>query len=101
MLSRVRGINDSRNYYTGLSILDKDAFYEWALSDVGYNNLYDDWVQNDYRTDLCPSINRKDSTLGYLIPNMEWTTTSYSRISGLASRTWRPYKNSEYGKEPR
>lgn len=94
MLSRVRGINDPEGYYTGLDILSKYTFYSWALSDVEYNRLYDDWVQSDYSTSLCPSINRKDSTLGYLLPNMEWTTTIHNRVSGLAGRAWRPYKNS-------
>lgn len=94
MLSRVRGINDPGGYYAGLHILSKDLFYAWAMGDVEYNRLYNDWAQSGYVTRLCPSINRKDSTLGYLIPNMEWTTTLDNRTSGLASRTWRPYKNS-------
>lgn len=100
MLSRVRGINDSKGRYTGLAIVPKAAFYAWALSDTEYNRLYDNWVQNGYNVHLCPSVNRKDSTLGYLLPNMEWTTTIDNRISGLAGRAWRPYKNSSYGKEP-
>lgn len=77
MLSRVKGIAPKgRHRYKDLEILNKQEFYEWSLNDTEYNRLYDEWVKSGYDRRLSPSIDRIDTTKGYVLGNMQWLTHS-------------------------
>ena len=88
MSSRVTGIlKHKQHLYEGLSILGKDAFYEWSLSkDSGFIELLDSYAASGYDMKLAPSIDRKDSTLGYEASNIRWITHSENSRLGAMSR---------------
>ena len=87
MLSRVSGIQKKKAHlYKGLSILDKQVFYSWALKDKEYNLLFDSWVKSAYTRALSPSIDRIDVTKGYIEGNMRWITHSQNSRLGSLNR---------------
>ena len=87
MESRVLGIVKGKAHlYEGMSVLDRDVFYEWSLSDPDFNTLYEDWVQSGYEIKLSPSIDRLDVDKGYELGNMRWITHSENSRLGALSR---------------
>jgi hypothetical protein len=73
MLSRVTGVLKTKAHlYKGLAILDKEAFYEWALNDEEFNRLFSIWVGSNYGKDLSPSIDRINPKIGYAQGNIRW-----------------------------
>lgn len=91
MLSRVTGIQKEKAHiYLGLPILAKEAFYEWALSDLNFNTLFDAWEKSKYKRTLSPSVDRIDSSLGYLAENIRWITHSQNSYLGSQSRYSHP-----------
>ena len=88
MLSRVRGILKKKAHlYGGLDILPKKEFYEWASGDKNFDTLFSAYSKSGYQMRLSPSINRIDSTVGYIDGNMEWITHSEnSRLGSISKR---------------
>jgi len=83
MLSRVRGIQtEDAHLYEGLEILDKSDFYTWSLSDKSFNDLFDVWILNDSPIRICPSIDRVNTSLGYVFGNIRWITQSENSSLG-------------------
>lgn len=84
MLSRVRGIQtECAHLYEGLEILDKSDFYTWSLSDKDFNDLFEAWILSDTPMRICPSIDRVNTSLGYVGGNIRWITQSEnSRLGG-------------------
>lgn len=77
MLSRVRGILKKKSHlYEGLDIIDKDKFYEWSLNDAEYLRIFKEWEKSGYDIKLSPSIDRMDSSEGYVEGNIRWLTFS-------------------------
>lgn len=77
MQSRISGVQKLKAHlYKGKNILPRQEFYEWALNDKQFHNLFDVWESKKYERKLSPSINRIEPELGYLISNMEWITHS-------------------------
>lgn len=73
MTSRVKGILKKKAHlYEGLEILDKDTFYSWSKENEDYKNLYQAWVESGYEHRLAPSIDRVDSSGGYVMGNIRW-----------------------------
>jgi hypothetical protein len=62
--------------YKGLPILDRESFYNWSGSDDSFNELYNKWVESGYDRKLSPSIDRIDSSFGYVLDNIQWLTHS-------------------------
>lgn len=88
MQSRIYGVQKAKHHlYKGKPLLDKQEFYEWALSCEEFHKLYDAWVDSDYDRKLTPSVDRVDSTKGYEVGNMEWVTHSENSRRGAL---WRP-----------
>lgn len=86
MQSRVSGIlKAKRHLYEGLDILDRDAFYEWAMSCQEFHDMFDAWAAGGYRCGDSPSVDRIDTAKGYVLPNMQWLThrENSSRASKL------------------
>lgn len=87
MKSRVCGVTKNKNHlYLGLSLLDKNVFYEFSKSNLVFNQLYIEWVKSGYQRSLTPSVDRIDSSKGYDIDNIQWLTFAENSIKGLKSR---------------
>ena len=85
MESRVKGIVKAKAHlYEGLDLLNRGDFYLWSLADYSFNKLYDDWSLSNYPIGLSPSIDREDTSVGYIVGNIRWITHSEnSRLGGL------------------
>lgn len=86
MLSRVSGVTKNKNHlYLGLSILKKETFYNYSLTNDSFNFLFYQWEMNNYDRKLTPSIDRIDSKKGYDIDNIQWITFSENCSRGAKS----------------
>lgn len=90
MLSRVRGIQtEYAHLYEGLDILDKSDFYVWSLADKSFNDLFDTWISSGSPIRICPSIDRVNTSLGYISDNIRWITQSEnSSLGGKMCQKW-------------
>jgi len=89
MKSRVEGVQKVKHHlYAGKHLLDKETFYEWALADEHFHDLFKLWEAGLYSRKLTPSVDRVDSSKGYHVVNMEWVTHSENSRRGAISK-WR------------
>lgn len=73
MLSRVTGVQSKKAHlYEGLDVLSKEQFYEWALANEDFHELFEEYEKSDYDMRLAPSVDREDSSKGYNLDNMRW-----------------------------
>jgi hypothetical protein len=72
MLQRVKGEHRAR--YTGLALLPRTEFIQFALNDSNFNELFDQWHANGYTYKLTPSVDRVDNTGGYTRDNIRFVT---------------------------
>lgn len=87
MKSRVTGIQKLKAHlYLGKELLPKEDFYNWSKNNLQFQNLYKNWVINNYDQKLSPSINRIDPNIGYRLDNIEWITHSMNSKLGTLSR---------------
>ena len=85
MQNRVAGHKDIR--YLGLEIISRVSFYEWAQNRVDFNMLFLLWKEGGHKLKLKPTVDRIDSSRGYMIENMRWLTFSEnSRLGGMYIR---------------
>jgi len=76
MSQRVRGVQKKYyKYYKDLPILSRQDFYRWTKR-TRYMKLWKAWADSGYQCSLSPSIDRIDSSKGYVIGNMQWITKS-------------------------
>lgn len=88
MQSRVSGIQKKKAHlYAGKEILNRDDFYEWALSSRDFHDLFERWENSGYDRKLSPTVDRIDPNFGYTIENMQWLTHSENSRRG---GQWRP-----------
>lgn len=84
---RCRGFEKNKAHiYSGLSFVSKDVFLDWSLNSEQYKSLYDKYVLSNYEQKLAPSIDRIDSSIGYVIGNMQFITNSENSRRGANSR---------------
>lgn len=77
MLSRVTGVvKNKQHLYMGKSIMDKNDFYEYSLTNERFNTLFDEWKECGCDRKKTPSIDRIDPLKGYDIDNVQWVTFS-------------------------
>lgn len=87
MLSRTAGIQSKKAHlYEGLDLLSKEDFYDWAESENSFLTLFSDYKESGWEMKLAPSIDRIDSTKGYILDNMRWLTHSENSSLGAASK---------------
>lgn len=85
MESRVVGILKKKAHlYEGLPILPREDFYRWAMASYEFHRLFDGWVKSGYQCGESPSVDRIDSSKGYVLGNMQWLT--HRENSRLTSR---------------
>jgi hypothetical protein len=87
MKSRIYGIQKAKAHlYEGKFLLNKEEFYEWALSHKEYKRLHNNWVKSGYDRKLCPTVDRINSSEGYTKDNIRWLTHSENSRLGCLSR---------------
>lgn len=95
MKSRIEGIQYLKAHlYQNKELLDKESFYSWANSQEAFHNLFDVWEHSRYDRKLTPSVDRKESSRGYTIDNMEWVTHSENSRRGSRNRHGKTRSNS-------
>ena len=73
MQSRVQGIQWRKMHlYEGKELIDRDQFYSWSKQNSDFHNLFSEWESSGYQRRITPSIDRIDSSFGYVIGNMRW-----------------------------
>ena len=88
MLSRINGVQKHKHHlYVGKQILDKKDFYNWALSHEDFHKLFKDYEDSGYNRKLCPTVDRINPCLGYVLSNIRWLT--HSENSRLTSRNYK------------
>ena len=88
MKSRVEGVQKQKHHlYRGKEILSKEDFYKWALSEESkFYHLFKVYIESGKDRRLAPSVDRIDSSKGYVLENMEWVTHSENSRRGALSR---------------
>lgn len=88
MLSRVTGVQHRKAHlYEGLEILDKEDFYKWSLENSDFLSLFEEYKDSGFEMRLAPSVDRKDSTLGYTLDNIRWLPHwKNSQLGALSDR---------------
>jgi hypothetical protein len=87
MKSRVSGIQKLKSHlYAGKELLEKEAFYAWAMHHPTFLKLFEEWVASSYDRKLCPTVDRTDSSRGYTLENMTWVTHSENSRRGAVER---------------
>jgi len=87
MKSRIEGVQKSKAHlYKDKELLDKEEFYSWAKSCKEFHGLFNDWVESGYDRKMAPSPDRINSSIGYIISNIEWVTMSENSRRGSLSR---------------
>lgn len=98
MKSRVDGIQKTKHHlYAGKFLLDKSNFYEWAINQQKFHELFLEWENAGYERRLCPSVDRIDSSLGYETSNMEFVPFHENCRRGLYSKLKKLYSQSQIG----
>lgn len=86
MKSRIEGVQKAKHHlYRGKEILSKEEFYEWANCSPMFRVLFRQYEESGYDRKQAPSVDRKDSTRGYTLDNMEWVTHSVNSQRGSLS----------------
>jgi hypothetical protein len=87
MKSRVEGIQKEKHkLYVGKELLEKNCFYEWAMSQSEFHELFSIWETSGYERRLTPSVDRIKSEIGYVVGNMEFVTHSENSRRGALAK---------------
>lgn len=71
--------NGKKYSVNGTIFLTKDEWLKWCYEPNNYKKfieIYNNWVQSDFKEKLSPSIDRIDNSLGYIVSNLQWLTKS-------------------------
>lgn len=87
MQSRVSGVQWQKSHlYQNMTILPKEEFYDWLLSNETFLTLFSQYEVSGYQRKLAPSVDRIDSKRGYELDNMEIVTMSENSRRGSISQ---------------
>lgn len=53
----------------------RNELFIWINSQENFQELYDNWVESGYKTDMKPSVDRIDDYKGYTLQNIRLVTT--------------------------
>lgn len=83
MKSRISGVQYQKfHLYQGKELLPKEEFYNWAKNNSKFWDLFEQYKASNYDRKLAPSVDRVNSSIGYIIENMEWVTHSENSRRG-------------------
>jgi hypothetical protein len=92
MQSRVQGIQwQKKHLYENMELLPREEFYQWILNDETFKRLYESYVTSGYQRKLAPSVDRLDSSKGYIFGNMEIVTMSENSRRGAIEKSIKYY----------
>lgn len=87
MRKRVSGKDLTKiHLYKGMVIIPRGDFKVWVLSQDSFHSLFDLWVESGHKLAYIPSIDRIDSSIGYIVDNMRILTHSENSRLGAISR---------------
>ncbi len=87
MKSRVTGVQKAKfHLYEGLELMSKEDFYNLALNDKVFDQLFKEYEDSGYEMSLAPSPDRVDSQRGYTPDNIDFVTHSVNSRNGSFSR---------------
>lgn len=75
MLARHDGRSTHRSGSQGKGIMSQEAFIDWCKRPenmADFLTIYFEWVQSGFSRWFSPSIDRIDSTKGYVAGNLKW-----------------------------
>lgn len=75
MLARHDGRSTHMSGSLGKGIMSQEAFYDWCKRPenmADFLTIYFEWVQSGFNRYYSPSIDRMDSSKGYLAGNLKW-----------------------------
>ena len=77
MQSRILGIQWKKEHlYKGKCLMTREDFYNWAMNNDTFHELFNNWELSKHDRRLAPSIDRINSELGYSIDNVQIITFS-------------------------
>lgn len=95
MQSRITGVQKHKAHlYLGKELLSRESFYTWAKNNESFYKLWDVYVATGYERKLAPTVDRIDSSKGYLLDNMEWVTHSENSRRGTLAKAAKNLCNS-------
>jgi len=83
MLARVDGRTKRKYKVQGTKICTKKEFIDWCYKKenlIAFQKLHSEWVKNNYCRKLCPSIDRINNSLSYIIGNIQWITQQKNSV---------------------
>lgn len=83
LVNRVNGYGKAR--YSGMELLSRDDFRTWAKSQGQLYALYHDWNKEGHTRKFMPTVDRIDSSQGYILGNIRWLTQSENSRLGRMS----------------
>lgn len=90
MKARVSGYGHS--FYKHLPLLSKDEFLHWAINNKKFLKLFEEYKSMDMKRKYAPSIDRIDTTKGYIVGNLQFITVSENSKKYL-QRRWNSGRN--------
>lgn len=87
MKSRIQGIQKQKYHlYADKELLSKEAFYSWAIDHPDFLKMFSEWEGSGYARKLTPAVDRKESSIGYTLSNIQWLTHSQNSSKGARSK---------------
>ena len=94
MKSRVTGVQSKKaRLYQGKELMDKELFYEFAKCSPMFRTLFYQYEKEGYVQKLAPTPDRKDTSKGYTMENIQWVTHSVNSSRGAISKHEQSAKN--------
>ena len=88
MQSRVTGVQKKKAHlYKNKELLDREVFYTWAKNQKRFWVMFREWELSNHNRKLTPTVDRIDSSKGYILSNMEWVTHSENSRRGGKVKT--------------
>ena len=82
IVNRCTGKHKNRTYKVeGMEYLTKEQYSKWWKKNLAeFEKCYKVWEQSGFKNKFAPSIDRIDSSKGYMPNNMQWLTFSLNCI---------------------